>query len=348
MAMFLSQGEQEFCAAVVKLRSPARAYFQLYGCDLANSYAECEAAAARIMRNPAVKARIAELKADREALKFAAEKIDIPKVLEKFLLLTNADPNELTSLRVGCCRYCHGSGFRYQWTVREYSEKLAEWERVAPTMAVQPPMPDPAGGLEFDRTREPHPDCPECGGEGLPRIVLGDTANLSDGGRLLFQGVKETKDGVQILMADRLKALESVARILGAYKDTMDAAFAYQAAWRRCIRPCPIPRRPTRLSGHDCERWPRRLSSDSRNPRFTLTPIGPAGGRLAWGLESAKLEVAFRGHANVQADQADLTAASVAAAFEAHCTACDFEGVVLNHTCPECSRRTLKPGERTP
>lgn len=220
MEFDLSPLEEQFCEAVIKLRSPARAYhFVAGGPDV--PYRTCEARGTRLMRQPAIRHRIRELREEQGLLKYRAEKITIPEVLRQFLLIANADPNELISLRIGCCRYCHGEGFRKQWTANEYLDAVAEWERIAPTMTTPPAMPDPAGGLDFDRTREPHPDCPECGGEGRPRVVLGDTMQLSEAGALLFQGVKETKDGLEVKLADRGKALDSVARILGAYKDTV-------------------------------------------------------------------------------------------------------------------------------
>jgi len=37
------------------------------------------------------------------------------RVLKRFEQIAFADPNALSSLRVGACRHCHGHGHSYQW-----------------------------------------------------------------------------------------------------------------------------------------------------------------------------------------------------------------------------------------
>jgi phage terminase small subunit len=61
--------------------------------------------------------------------------------------------------------------------------------------------------------------CPQCEGEGVARIVPQDTRKLSPIGRLLYQGVKRTKDGIEIKIADKDKAREQANRIIGAFVD---------------------------------------------------------------------------------------------------------------------------------
>lgn len=141
--------------------------------------------------------------------------------LSLFLDLVRADPNELIGLRVGSCRKCWGEGHKYQWrTEDEY------WEAVAAAEKAEEPLPDCNGGFGYDHTREPAPDCPYCGGEGESRIVPQDTRKLSPGGKILFQGVKQTKDGLQIILADRTKALENAAKIIGAFTDKIEISGA--------------------------------------------------------------------------------------------------------------------------
>jgi phage terminase small subunit len=137
--------------------------------------------------------------------------------LSLFLDLVRADPNELIGLRVGACRKCWGDGHHYQWrTEDEYCEAVEAAEKAKKSL----PLPD--GGFGYDHTREPCPDCPYCGGEGESRIVPQDTRKLSPGGKILFQGVKQTKDGLQIILADRTKALENAAKIIGAFTDKIE------------------------------------------------------------------------------------------------------------------------------
>lgn len=147
----------------------------------------------------------------RERLRDKARDFGVQDALGLFLELVEADPRELIGLRVGACRYCWGEGHAYHWRMREYQEALAELPDDAP-------LP-PSGGFDYDHTARPNADCPECAGEGLQRLVPQDTDNLTPGAAKLYGGVKQTKDGLQILMADRMKALENVTRILGGFKD---------------------------------------------------------------------------------------------------------------------------------
>lgn len=147
-------------------------------------------------------------------------------LLERFLDIATADVRELIGLQIGCCRYCHGDGHLYQWREREYMEALAKAEQEAQAMAgkngeaANVPLPDPAGGFAFNATHAPHPDCPQCHGEGVERFVPRDTDKLSDQALLLYGGVKVKSDGgYEIVIADRTKALELAGRIMGAFTD---------------------------------------------------------------------------------------------------------------------------------
>lgn len=145
---------------------------------------------------------------------------DVGWLLRRFLDIATADPRELIGLKVGCCRYCHGEGHGYQWREREYLEQLDEAERIQRDNPLAPVRyPDPAGGFGFNATHPPHPSCPQCHGEGLERFVPRDTDKLSDQALLLYGGIKVKKDGYEIIIADREKALELAGRILGAFTD---------------------------------------------------------------------------------------------------------------------------------
>jgi len=148
----------------------------------------------------------------------------VAEALERWLTIALANPDELIGLRVGCCRHCHGEGFGYQWKEREYLAALDEAERlqrIDPKGAARGdyPFPDPAGGFGFRHAKPPNPDCPECEGEGVERVVARDTSKLSPGALALFGGVKKTRQGLEIIIADRGKALENVTRMLGGFND---------------------------------------------------------------------------------------------------------------------------------
>lgn len=140
-------------------------------------------------------------------------------VLKQWALLVQADPNELTQYRRTNCRYCFGVGFAKQWVDEdEYAAACAEAERE------EWAIPSDEGGYGFDPKERPHPKCPECNGEGLGQTYFGDTRHLSPGGKALFAGVKQTKQGIEILMNDKQKALDNIARHLGMFNDKLTLA----------------------------------------------------------------------------------------------------------------------------
>lgn len=159
--------------------------------------------------------------------------VDLGWILQRYFDIATADPRELIGLKVGCCRYCHGEGHGYQWREREYLEQCDQVEReiakqrafgrgrVLP-QAIDLAYPDVAGGFGYNATFPPHPDCPQCHGEGVERFVPRDTDNLSDQALLLYGGVKVKKDGYEIIIADQGKALEMVGKIMGAFTDKLD------------------------------------------------------------------------------------------------------------------------------
>lgn len=163
----------------------------------------------RLLSNANVKALIEERK---EQLAAAAE-IDSLWVLKQWRDIATADSNDLTQLRRTCCRHCWGFGHRYQWTEGEYGKALDD------AIAAQKEAPDGMGGFGFDVNADPNPECPECGGNGVEVVYMADTRKLRGRARTLYNGVKKTKDGIQILTRDKDAALLSIARYLGMLID---------------------------------------------------------------------------------------------------------------------------------
>lgn len=167
--------------------------------------------ASRLLTNVKVAEAIA---AGKSELSKRAE-ITADMVLERFWNIATADPNELIQLRRVCCRYCHGEDHAYQWRdPKEYAGAL-----IAADKADAKALPTDDGGYGFVATADPHPGCPRCYGEGHMDAHALDTRKLSDRSRMLYAGVKVTKDGVEIKMHDQMKALESVAKHLGMFVD---------------------------------------------------------------------------------------------------------------------------------
>ena len=69
---------------------------------------------------------------------------------------------------------------------------------------------------------EADPDCHSCHGEGKGKIHIHDSRKLKKVARRLYNGVQLSKDGIKVLMLDRDKALENVARHLGMFKEKLE------------------------------------------------------------------------------------------------------------------------------
>lgn len=67
----------------------------------------------------------------------------------------------------------------------------------------------------------PNPGCRICKGDGVGNAFIHDSRNLKGAARRLFNGVQMTKDGFKVLLLDRDKALENVARHLGMFNDKL-------------------------------------------------------------------------------------------------------------------------------
>ena len=119
------------------------------------------------------------------------------------------DPAELTRIVRGSCRFCRGEGHLYQWRAQEYLDRVAEAERT------KQPLPDLAGGFGFNHLAPPVDTCPNCHGAGQTHTWFADTLELSEAGRAAFEGVKETRNGIEVLMADKAKAADALAKLLG-------------------------------------------------------------------------------------------------------------------------------------
>lgn len=183
----------------------------------------------RLLTNVHVKARINKLARER-AKKLEIETTD---VLKRLWEKATADVNELVRIERRCCHYCHGVDHEYQWrTAREFKEaqdsavkKLSQGNTDTLSALVQamgegrkiPGIPMDNGGYGFDATADPDSDCPECHGEGIAHVVVLDTREALS--HPLYEGVKQTKDGIEVKIADRAKALEQVARHLQMFKD---------------------------------------------------------------------------------------------------------------------------------
>ena len=164
-----------------------------------------------LMARPHIKAAVT---AARSGMADKAQ-LDGAAVLARWWAVANADVNAVVSHRRTACRFCHGEDFRYQRTPNEMRRDRAKWE----DQPVRGRAPfDEEGGIGYDRRKPPHPECPECFGEGTAEVFIADTRRLSGEASLLYAGIKETKDGVEVKLRDPEAALRDIARHLGMFE----------------------------------------------------------------------------------------------------------------------------------
>lgn len=167
---------------------------------------------ARLLANASVKAAVAEGRKD------LSERTQLTQewVLKRWAEIVQANPNDLIQYRRLCCRYCFGEDHLYQWRDAE------EYDRACRIAAEEERRePSDAGGYGFDHKLRPHPKCPQCHGEGHGDVFVSDTRDLSGAAAVLYDGVKITKNGLEVMMLDRAKALENIARHLGMFNDKL-------------------------------------------------------------------------------------------------------------------------------
>lgn len=169
------------------------------------------------MTNDNIAAKITELTNERaERVKLTAD--DVVRHVSE---ITEADPRELTEYYRGACRYCYGNGFLYQRTPREYRDDYLAFD-ASRKKAGSAQTFDDQGGLGFSPKRDPHPDCPECFGDGQGYSFIKDTRRLSPSAARLFRGVKETRNGIEILTRDQDGAVKLLGEHLGAFNKRVE------------------------------------------------------------------------------------------------------------------------------
>jgi phage terminase small subunit len=147
-------------------------------------------------------------------------------VIEQTWGIATADVNDLVEFRRRCCRHCWGIDYGYQRTTSEMSRDLREYNNAKTKALAKDPNAaagyddfDERGGPGFDARLAPNPDCENCWGDGVGDAFFKPTASLTPAARALYAGVKQTKDGYQMLTIDKLGALEKLFKHLNLYKE---------------------------------------------------------------------------------------------------------------------------------
>ncbi len=217
-----------FCNELVACNKPREAAIRA-------GYSEKTAShmAMMLMKKPEVVARVKYLR--KQVLKRV--KIEAADVVAHWWNIVTHDPNELSQNRVGCCRYCYGIGNNFQWkTQREFDAAVAAALlkhnlKEGDYEPADPRIPRDIGGFGYDVRMAPSQSCPECNGLGELYQVFPDSTKLSAQARAAYEGVKLTRNGLEIKTASRERALENMAKHLGMFveKHEIEAGEAIKA-----------------------------------------------------------------------------------------------------------------------
>lgn len=151
--------------------------------------------------------------------------IDAEEMLKMWAAMIAVDVNEISQLRRVCCPFCWGEDHKRQYTPSglEEAQKKHDKEREKRLKANEN---DDIGDFPvytdawYDRRKPLHEDCPECHGEGVELVFFNDTRNLSPAAKFLYSGIKSGRDGIEVLMLSREKAMDNMARALGMFKES--------------------------------------------------------------------------------------------------------------------------------
>lgn len=188
-----------------------RAYQRVYR---VTNQKTCEAAASRLLS--LVKVQRAIMAGEEARLKRVEYSQD--QMFNRLHQMLAADVNEIVEHRRENCRHCHGIDFLYQWIDEAEHEKICDEIDRSLQDGQMPQYPSSEGGFGFNSHQEPHPDCPNCGGDGYGRTHIHDTRYLSPGARMLYAGVKQTKEGIEAKVNDQL----AVARLMMQHMGMLD------------------------------------------------------------------------------------------------------------------------------
>lgn len=149
------------------------------------------------------------------------------KVLEQLWIMARADVNEIVQVRRNNCRHCNGIDHAFQWKDEdEFTKALQDAIDMEKMMQKEDPdykgeYPTDEGGYGFNPLAMPNVECPRCFGEGRMDVHYNDTRELSPGAQALYAGVKQTKEGMEVKLNDKMQALTMVARHLGMFNDKL-------------------------------------------------------------------------------------------------------------------------------
>jgi phage terminase small subunit len=219
----LTDKEEAFAVALVESGNMSLAYRVAYRPSVMAKSNTIWKEACTVGNRPRVQARVRELQ-EAAATSMVFSKQRLAEFLWRRIL---ADRGQLINHRRTCCRYCHGEANAYQWKDElEYANACVQAANAAQA------QPSCDGGFGYDPHREPNPDCAhtQCLGDGIGKTVIQDTRGLTGDAALIYEGVKETAQGIEIKMADRATDAALLMKLLGWSSSDLEGALRGAAA----------------------------------------------------------------------------------------------------------------------
>lgn len=207
----LTKEQELFCVEYVKTLKPAASYIVAYDAtNVATNVASKRACS--LLNNQRVAAQI-QLLRNKAAKK---QEFSVTEVLRHWVNIATANPADLIAYQRRCCRHCYGINNNYQWNEMEFATQCAQ------AISDRKLPPTASGGFGFRPDRDPVISCNNCYGEGVQSVFVADTRNLKGKAKFLYAGLKQTRDGVQVLMRDQDEALRNISKYLGMDKKRVE------------------------------------------------------------------------------------------------------------------------------
>lgn len=213
----LTLREQTFCHQYLCIGNATEAYIRAG--YTASTRATAGTEGMKLLKKPKICTELSRL------AKIAEEKAtdDVAEILNMWTGAMSYDPREISEMRRGACRWCHGIKYAYQWRIPdEFNRKMEAWNALSEAKQLIQTPPNDEGGYGYSRNLVPHPDCPMCDGDGHEYAYFHDSRGYSKSAAIAFNGVQVTQNGLKINTIDRVKASENLAKFHGMFlaKDT--------------------------------------------------------------------------------------------------------------------------------
>lgn len=228
----LTPQQEKFAQAVASGKNQAEAYREAYPRSRKWKDASVYAQSSALAADNKVSIRVRDLHA---AISERAE-VNAADVIREAYNILMADPRELVSYQVHCCRHCYGEGFLYQRTAVEFESDQRQ-HAIAVANGDAKGEFNPMGGIGYDERLLPNQSCPSCFGRGVGRVIVADTRNVSRQAASLYAGIKQTKDGLEVKLHSKVDVMDKLFRHLGLYeKDNQQKAGALEGLPRELLQ----------------------------------------------------------------------------------------------------------------